>query len=249
MYKIAHRLLSLLGLSLGQLPLAPLLGSLGTSLGVKAEVPPPEAAGVVSNELLVVDVVVLSASPEGKEVVQAPGELVAAVRINGLEHAEDNPCVHGENVEILGDGTPEDRASDGSETQDHDFDRGGVLSGEAKGSRVLVVDLVDVLVEEGACVHEAVSPVVPGIFHDEEDGNLVRHLVEWRERNRCLETEILAHRVEKPNLGEFDGEVGQEDKEAALGLLPEGGGFVLCTMSVEPVRSGGCDVPAGSCSA
>jgi hypothetical protein len=235
MYRIAHRLLGLLGLGLGQLPLAPLLGSLGTGLGVKAEVPPPEAAGVVSNELLVVDVVVLSASPEGEEVVKAPGELVAAVRIDGLEHAEGDPDVHGENVEILGDGAPEDRASDGSETQDHDFDGRGVLSGEAKGSRVLVVDLVDVLVEEGACVHEAVSPVVPGVFHDEEDGNLVGNLVQRRERDRCLEAEVLAHGVKKPDLREFDGEMGQEDKERTLGLLPEGGDFVLCTMSAGPV--------------
>jgi hypothetical protein len=227
--RATNRLLSLPGL--GQLPLPPVLGSLSTSLGVETEVPPPEAAGVVSDELLVVHIVVLGASPERKEVVQAPRELVAAVRINGLEYTDGDPGVHGENVEVLGDGTPEDGAADGSEAQDHDFNGRGVLGGDAEGSRVLVVNLVDVLVQERACVHEAMRPVVPGIFHDEENGDLVGHLEERRERNRCREAEVLAHRVEEPDLGEFDGKVGEEDEERALELLPGGGDFVLCAVS------------------
>ena len=111
-------LLSLPSLRLGlcELLLSPLLGGLGTSFSVKAEVPPPEAAGIVANELLMVNIMVLSTSPEGKEVMQAPGEFVTAVRIDGLEHAKDDPGVHCKDVEILGDGAPENWTSDCAET-------------------------------------------------------------------------------------------------------------------------------------
>lgn len=68
-------------------------------------------------------VMMLSASPERQEVVQAPGELVAAMRIDGLEQAEHNPSVHGKDVQVLGDGAPDDRNSDSPESKDHDFNR------------------------------------------------------------------------------------------------------------------------------
>jgi hypothetical protein len=144
----------------------------------------------------VVNVVVLGAGPEGKEVVQAPGKFVTAVRIDGLKHAESNPAVHGEDVKILGDGTPDDRATDSTETKNHDLDGRGILSSKTERSRVLVVNLVDVLIEEGACVHQTVGPVVPSILHNEEDRYLVGHLVQRRERDVGFETEVLAHRVE-----------------------------------------------------
>ena len=67
----------------------------------------------------------------------------------------------------------------------------------------------------------------PTSDHDEEDGDLVCHLVDARERNRSLEAEVLAHGVEKPDLREFDGEVGKEDEESALGLLPRSRNLVL----------------------
>lgn len=225
-------LLSLPGL--GQLPLTPLLGSLSSSLSVKAEVPPPEAAGVVANKLLVVNIVVLGAGPDGEEVVQTPGEFVTAVGIDGLEDTEHDPDVHGEDVEVLGESAPNDGAADGSETQDHDFDRGGVLSSEAERSRILVVNLVDVLVQERACVHQAMGPVVPGVFQDEENGNLIGHRPDAGERYGCLEAEVLAHGVKEPNLRKLDGEVGEEDEEGTLCLFPAGGDFVLFPMS-------GCD--------
>lgn len=135
-------------LGLGQLLLPPGLRGLSTSLGIEAEVPPPEAAGVVANELLVVNIVMLRASPERKDVVQAPGELVTTVRINGLEQTEGDPAVHGQDVEVLGDGAPEDGASDATKTEDHDFNGRSVLSGQTERRGVLMVDLVDVLVKE-----------------------------------------------------------------------------------------------------
>jgi hypothetical protein len=139
-----HDLLSLPGL--GELLLASRLGSLSTGLGAKDKVPPPEAARVVADELLVVNVVVLGTGPEGKEMVQRPGELVTAVRVDGLEETKHNPCVHCQDVKILGDGAPDDGAADGAETQDHDLNGRSVLSSKTEGGGILVVDLVDVLV-------------------------------------------------------------------------------------------------------
>jgi hypothetical protein len=141
---VAECLLSFPGL--GQLPLAPLLGSLGTGLSVQNIVPPPEAAGVVADKSFMVHVMVLSTGPEGQEMVQTPGELVAAVRIDGLEQAKHDPNVHGENVQVLGDGAPDDRNANGSESKNHDLNRRGIFSSQAEWSRILVVDLVDVLV-------------------------------------------------------------------------------------------------------
>lgn len=152
----------LLGLlCLGEPALAPPLSSLWAGLGVKNVVPPAEAAGIVANETLVVSVVVVGTSPEWQEVVKTPGKLVATVGIDGLEQTSDDPHVHGQDVEVLGDGAVEDRRTNGTETEDQHLNWRCVLSSQAERSRVVVVDLVDVLVEVGEDVHRAVSPVVP----------------------------------------------------------------------------------------
>lgn len=153
---------------------------------------------------------VLGTSPEGKEVVQTPGELVTAVRIDGLEQAQHNPEVHGQNMQITSNSTPKDGGSDCAETQNHNFNGRSVFGSEAKRSRILVMDLVDVLVEE-AEVHRAMSPIVPSILEHEEDRNLESHLVDARERHRGAEAKKLAHGVEEPDLRELDCEVREED--------------------------------------
>lgn len=179
-----------------------------------------------------VNIVVLGAGPEGEEVVQTPGELVTAVGIDGLEQAEHDPDVHGEDVQVTGDGAPENGRADSAKTKDHDFDGRGVLGGETEGCRILVVDFVDVLVEE-AEVHSAVHPVVPGILEDEEDGDLESHLVGARERDGGAEAKELAHGVEEPDLRELDGEMGEKDEKGTLPLFPGGGNFVLAvTISI-----------------
>lgn len=226
-------LLSLSGL--GKLALSPLLGRLSASLSVKDKVPPSEATGVVSNELLMVNIVVLGASPEGQEMVETPWELVTAVRINGLEDTEDDPNIHCQDVEILGDSAPQDWDTDATETEDHDLNGRGVLGSQTERSRVLVVDFVDVLVEEGASMHQAMRPVVPCILEHEEDGYLVGYGDGAGEWNGGLETEVLAHRVEEPDLREFDSKVGEEDKRGALCLFPGGGNFVLLNLVLPEV--------------
>lgn len=210
------RLRSLLRLEC--LALASPLGSLRAALGVEEPVPPGERARVVADELLVVDVVVVSTGPEREEVVERPGELVAGVRVDGLEDTKNDPDVHGQDVKVLGDGAPQNGAADRAETEDHDFNRRRVFCCHTERRGVLVVDLVDVLVQR-APVHCAVGPVVPGVLENEEDCDLVGHCENGRERSGSLETEVLRHGVEEPDLREFDGEVRNEDELCALPLL------------------------------
>ena len=211
---------------LRRLPVPPRLRRLGSSLSIKDVIPPPERASVVPDEPLVVDVVVLGARPERQEVVQGPGELVAGVRVDGLEEAAHDPEVHGQDVQVAGDGAPGDGAEDRAGAEDHDFDGGGVLGGEAEGGGVVVVDLVDGAVER-APVHGAVGPVVPGVLDDEEDGDVHGHLPERGEGHARVHAEEDGHGVEDPDLGELDGEVGEEDHFRAVPLLGGGGDFAL----------------------
>lgn len=95
-----------------------------------------------------------------------------------------------------------------------------------------MVDLVNVLVE-GTPVHCAVHPVMPGILENEENGDVEGHLVDAGERDGGAQTEELAHGVEEPDLGELDGEVGEEDEEGTLPLFPCGRDFLLVDMSIE----------------
>lgn len=217
--KTRSRLLGLAGL---HLLFEPALGGLGSGLGVQAVVPPAEAGGVVADELLVVNIVVVGASPERQEVTQAPGEVVAAVGIDSLEEAEGDPDVHGDHVEITGDLKQDDWATDDAEAEEHGLDGGGVLSSETERSRVCVVHLVDVLVKR-AVVKRAVEPVVPGVLHSEDDGDLPSHLPERREGNAMLDAEVGGDGVEEPDLGELGGEVADEDDEGTIPLLLEGG--------------------------
>lgn len=61
-------------------------------------IPPSEAAGVIANELFMMNIVMVCTSPEREDVVKRPGELVSGMRINGLEQAQYDPDIHGEDV-------------------------------------------------------------------------------------------------------------------------------------------------------
>jgi len=81
-----------------------------------------------------------------------------------------------------------------------------------------MVNLVHILVQRPP-VESAVEPVVPSILHDEEDDDLVSHLGPVRERHAGIHSEVFAHRVEEPNLGKFDSEVGEKNHLSASPLL------------------------------
>ena len=63
-----------------------------------------------------------------------------------------------------------------------------------------MVQFVDLLVQIWR-VQCAVEPVVPGILEDEEDGDLVQHFPDRGKGDACLQTEVLCHGVEEPDLG------------------------------------------------
>ena len=98
----------------------------------------------------------IGARPEREDVLERPREIVSTVSIDGLEETEDDPNVHGEDVEVAGANDVEDRPSDRSSTKDEDFSRVGVFCSKAEGSRIFVVNFVDVLVH-GAPVKELVG--------------------------------------------------------------------------------------------
>lgn len=199
-------LLGLLGLDGRKLLLTASLGGGLTGLGVEAVVPPAEAGGIVANEALVVKVVVVGTSPEGEDVAQAEGEVVAGVGVDSLEETEDDPDIHGSEMEVLGNGNPEDGGSYSTDTEEHDLNGRSVLGGKTEGSAVGVVNLVDGLVKR-AVVKRAVEPVVPGILHDEEDADVEGHLPERREGHAIVEAEVGGDGVEEPDLGKLDGAV------------------------------------------
>lgn len=210
-------LLYLLGF-LESFALASLLRSFRASLSIHNIVPPPETAGVVADEALMVNIVVIGARPKGKEVVQTPWELVPAMRIDGLEETEYNPAVHGEDVKVSSGEDPRDGDADGSEAEEEHLDWRSVFSGEAKGRRVGVVDLVDGLVQR-APVKGAVHPVMPGVLNDEEDGDLKGHGGEGGKGDARVHTAELGHGVEQPDLGQLDGAMAQEDQLGASPLF------------------------------
>lgn len=170
---------------------------------------------------------VVGTSPEGQDVAQAEGEIVAGVGIDGLEETEDDPDIHGGEMEVLGEGNPEDGGSYGTDTEEHNLNRGGVLGGETKGRAVGVVNLVDGLVER-TVVKRAVEPVVPGILHDEEDADVQGHLPERGEGYAIVEAEVGGDGMEEPDLGELDGAVAEENETGALELFLPGGALSLC---------------------
>jgi len=194
-----HPLVDLLRLLrlLGHSPLPSLLRRLRPRFRIQQRIPPPETTRVIANEPFMMHIMMVGTCPKRQEMVQTPRELIPAVRIDGLEKSAHDPDVHGQDMQIAGDGAPKDRGADGAETEDHDFDWGGVFGSHAEGGRVLVVDLVDVFVER-APVKGAVRPVVPCVFEDEEDGYLVSYFEDWRQGDAGGEAEVLGQRVEEP---------------------------------------------------
>lgn len=137
---LRHKFVFKLLLLLGACALHRLLRSLDTLtvrpvLIVRATdpVPPAEARREVVRERHVVEVVVLCAGPEGKDVVQRPGEVVPTVRVDGLEEAQHNPEVDCDDVQVTHEVAVEEGSEDGASAKDEDLSGMRVLGGEAKG--------------------------------------------------------------------------------------------------------------------
>ena len=71
---------------------------------------------------------------------------VARVRVDGLEEAEGDPEVDGDDVEVPAEGTVDEGAANGRGAEDHDFSGVSIFRSETERCRVFVMNFVNVLV-------------------------------------------------------------------------------------------------------
>jgi len=165
------------------------------------------------------EIVVVSTSPERKEMAERPGEIITRMGIDSLEQPQRDPNIHRQDVKIVGQVAVKERSTDGPSTKCESLDGMSVFSRQTERSRVLVVQFVDVSVK-GSIVKGFVCEVMPDILEDEEEGDLRNHCSPGRERNLVrLETEHFAYGMKEPDLGQLDGEVDEEDELGALPLI------------------------------
>lgn len=88
-----------------------------------------------------------------------------------------------------------------------------------------MVYFVDVFVKR-VVVKCVVELVVLGVFYSEDDGDLLSYFLERREGNVMFDVEVGGDGVEELDLGEFGGEVVDEDDEGIILLFFEGGYFL-----------------------
>lgn len=118
-----------------------------------------ERRAIAVDCLFVVEVMVVCARPEGNDLVQAPREVVARMRIHRLEQPQNDPDVHSDNVQVASaQHAVRERSADRTESKDKDLEWVRVLGGETEGSAIVVVQLVDLLVKRSP-VQCTVGPV------------------------------------------------------------------------------------------
>ena len=76
--------------------------------------------------------------------------------INGLEKTEGNPDVDGDYMQVWLEPAVEKRSKNRSCSEDHNFERMCVFCSETERCGIFVMELVNMLVEQG-CVEELVS--------------------------------------------------------------------------------------------
>lgn len=108
-------------------------------------------------------VVEAGAAVAGDPVPRAAGQVVAGVALDGLEGAQDEVGVEGDEVR-----RDEQRRDDGAQAQEDNLCWVRVLRGRAEGGAVRVVDYVHVSVEPGS-VQGAVAEVEEQVLQDEEE--------------------------------------------------------------------------------
>jgi len=168
-------------------------------VGTHDVVTPTEGSGKIIYESHVVEIVVISTGPEREDVLERPREIVSAVSIDGLEETEDNPDVHGEDVKVAGTKDVENWTSDCSSTEDEDFSWVGVLGRKTEGSRVFVMNFMDVLVHR-APVEELMGEEVEHIFVNEKKRDLNSDVLPSGEGNLpSTHPETLGNWVKQPN--------------------------------------------------
>ena len=85
-------------------------------------------------------------------------------------------------MKIFSDCTPQNWYTDCAEAEDHDFNWRGVFGCHSKRSRILMMDLMNFFIEI-RCVQKSMREIMPGIFEDEENCDLVKHMENRGERH------------------------------------------------------------------
>lgn len=218
------------------------LFTLRTGLGSQHKVPPSETGGVRANEVVVVLVMVVSSGPEWHKVVQRPWELVSRVCINSLEQSQTDPQRNGEQVQVMGEVTPNQWQTNGTHSQKGNLDWVSILSSETERSGVSVMLLVNVLVEN-TVVQAPVEPVMPSVFQNEENSQLGQNLGPGWEWNIESHTDLGTDGVEKPNRQYLDHEMRHEHGLHTFPLLRVAGELCVLNLVLSEVWDLVDDVP------
>lgn len=190
----------------------------GRSLSAKEVVPVAERGSVVAHEVMVVVVMVVSTSPDRKEVVKTDRELVAGVRVDGLDKTQRDPHHDRQKVHVCAEIRQQKRRANRASASERDLERVGVLGGHAERRGILVVLLVETLVHE-LRVQNAVTEVVPGVLDEEQNGELPANGHEARERRTVRDVEHVANEVEAKDRHGLDERVRNEDLLQAVKIL------------------------------
>lgn len=143
--------------------------------------------------------------------------------VDSLEQTQNDPDVHGQNVQVTREVAKKERTADRAHTQYKHLEWVRVLSSQTERRTVLVMELVNVLVQRTP-MHGTVNPVMEHVLKHEEDENLPGHLPHaWEWHLMCSHSKVLANRVETPNLGQFDRKVTEQHKFGAAPLLCRAG--------------------------
>lgn len=195
-------------------------------LSIKEVIPVSEGRGEVANEVLVVIIVVIGTSPNGKQVAQTPGEVVSGVGVDSLDKSQSDPDTNSKKVHVTEEISQKKRRANSTDTGEGHLEGVSILSSQTEGGSVLVVLLVNTLVKQLG-VEGSVTPIVPSVLNKEEDEKLPRKSPERGKGGSVSDVEELTHEMETENRYSLDEDVGSKNILKTLKVLLTGGRAVF----------------------
>ena len=181
----------------------------GIAVCAEELIDPSETGSVVEEKGGVVVVVELGAAIEWEVVEDVEGQVVATVSDDGVELAQLNPDVKGEEVRADDHGWGE-----GGGAEDDDLGPVRVGSAQAEGCLELVVHLVDLLIQP-LDVEHAVTPILEPVLTDEEEGHLPGKFPKRRPRTIVMHTQEVEDRPANHNHRNDHNHIVEEDVQNA----------------------------------
>jgi len=150
-------------------------------------------------------------------VLKRPGEVISRMSINSLEKTESDPYVDGDDMKVWLEPAVEQRSENCAHAEDHDFERVGIFRSQTEWRRVFMVELVNMLVEQGR-VEELMSKVVEHVLEEKEESELWEHCLPWREGHLpSTHSKSLGDGVKEEYRWSLNCKMGKQD---TLGTLP-----------------------------